>query len=251
MPLHDHFRAPVRGLAPWTSLHIIWSTALVDQLNQTLPAGYLPLPHVYLGAQAQVDIGTWERAGEAEAAAEGDGAVATAVWAPPQPPLVAPVDLAGVDAVEVRVLMEGDLRLVAAIELVSPANKDRTVNRRAFAAKVAGYLQQQVGVVVVDVVTERQTSLHEELMRLLDLGEPVVTAFTAELYAVAYRAVPVEDGPRLEMWPAGFAVGSALPRLPLWIAAGLAVPLDLEASYRAACERFRLLEDEGNGRDKP
>jgi hypothetical protein len=47
-------------------------------------------------------------------------------------------------------------RLVAAIEIVSPSNKDRPESRRAFVAKVAARLQRDVSVSLVDVVTIRQ-----------------------------------------------------------------------------------------------
>ena len=45
--------------------------------------------------------------------------------------------------------------LLAAIEIVSPANKDRPENRRAFAAKCAALLRQGVAVSILDVVTAR------------------------------------------------------------------------------------------------
>ncbi|MFO0926750.1 MAG: hypothetical protein U0736_06870 [Gemmataceae bacterium] len=41
-------------------------------------------------------------------------------------------------------------------------------------------------------------------------------------------------------WPAALAVSAALPTLPLWIDADRAVPLDLEASYQAACTDLRV-----------
>ena len=50
---------------------------------------------------------------------------------------------------------DGDPRLTAAIELVSPRNKDRVQARQAFAVKCVGYLQQDSSVVVVDTVTTR------------------------------------------------------------------------------------------------
>src|SRR5205085_725706 len=58
------------------------------------------------------------------------------------------------DDIEVQVFATtAGATLVAAIELVSPGNKDREEARRAFAAKCAGYLTRGVGLVVVDVVT--------------------------------------------------------------------------------------------------
>ena len=72
------------------------------------------------------------------------------------------------DEIEVQVIQRsGGPTLVAAIELVSPRNKDRIEARRAFAAKRAGYLQLGIGLLIVDVVTERRANLHDELIQLL------------------------------------------------------------------------------------
>ena len=61
---------------------------------------------------------------------------------------------------EIRVYQDlGGAELRAAIELVSPANKDRAGSRRTFAAKCAGYLQHGIGVVIVDIVTARAANL--------------------------------------------------------------------------------------------
>ena len=70
------------------------------------------------------------------------------------------------DDFEVRVFSSrGGNRLVAAIELISPGNKDRAEERRAFAAKCAAYLQQGVSLVIVDVITERRANLHNDIIR--------------------------------------------------------------------------------------
>lgn len=65
-------------------------------------------------------------------------------------------------------------------------------------------------------------------------AEPGVAA--GALAATSYRAV----AGGLQLWPAALEVGRPLPTLPLWIAADLAVPLDLEASHAAACDDLRV-----------
>ena len=146
------------------------------------------------------------------------------------------MDFSDLESIEVKVFEDdGGGRLVAAVELVSPANKDRPAHRTDFAAKCAAYLQQEVSVLVVDIVTERRTNLHRPLMDLLQLGEPAAAAVTSDLYAVAYRVVRAGERTQLEGWPAALAVGESLPRMPLWLRDDLAIPLDLEASYRQAC----------------
>jgi hypothetical protein len=214
----------------------------MGRLNQqTLPAGYRAIPNIHLGSQVQVDVATLHR-DEEELQVASNGAVATAVWAPPKPALVVAADLADLDTIEIEIRSDEEgYRIVAAIELVSPANKDRPSHRQAFAAKCAAYLQQDVSVVVVDVVTERRENLHEELMDLLDLGEEAKATGAAPLYAVAYRAIGRDEGsPRLEIWPHALKLGESLPVLPLWLAHDLAVPLDLEASYQATCDSLRI-----------
>jgi hypothetical protein len=236
MPLLDHSRPPLRNRPQYKSLNAQWGATLVSGLNQGgLPPGYRAFAEVTVGIGLEADVATFEGTQE-DSAGNGDGAVATTVWAPPQPPIVVPVDFSDLETIEVKVLDDdGAGRLVAAVELVSPANKDRPSRRSDFAAKCAAYLQQEVSVLVVDIVTERQTNLHRPLMELLHLGEPALSAITSNLYAVAYRVVKAGQRTQLEAWPAALVVGEALPTMPLWLRDDLAIPIDLEASYRQAC----------------
>src|SRR5262249_57428531 len=96
--------------------------------------------------------------------AEKEGGVATAAWAPPPPTLSVAVDFHRLDVFEVQVHREGGLEMVAAIELVSPRNKDRPAARRHFAAKCAAYLQAGGSGIVVDVVTGRDENLYDAVL---------------------------------------------------------------------------------------
>ena len=156
------------------------------------------------------------------------------------PATAAAVELPPVDGVEVRVFAdEGDPRLTAAVELLSPRNKDRPQARQAFAVKCVGYLQQGSSVVVVDTVTTRRADLNAAILSLLGVGAGAATP--PALSAVSYRAVGREEETQeLQLWPAPLALGQPLPTLPLWIAADYAVPLDLGASYEAACADLRI-----------
>jgi hypothetical protein len=245
MPLRDHFHRPARGPWPWTSVHSTWATCIVQALNQTLlPQSHFAIPTLHLSAEAQVDVATVEKEDQVAIPQDGNGAVATAVWAPPLPPVTILTNLADLDVIEIEVRnREEGFSLVAAIELVSPANKDRSSHRNAFTAKCAAYLQQGIGLVIVDIVTDRRSNLHAGLMELLELDEDPRSLFTSDLYAVAYRAVGSNDAggpPRLEMWPNGLQVGANLPVVPLWITSDRAIPLDLEATYTATCQSLRM-----------
>ena len=158
---------------------------------------------------------------------------------PTAPRLAVAVDWPTADDVRVEVFVDdGDPRLAAAVELVSPRNKDRIRSREAFAARCAGYLRRGCGLVVVDAVTTRRADLQSDL--LAALGTDAEPSVSVALAAVSYRAIGRDERAQLQAWPASLEVGQPLPTLPLWLAADLAVPLDLEASHAAACVDLRI-----------
>src|SRR5205823_1875740 len=163
MPLQDHFRPPLFPRRHWESFHVNWAGAMADALNEDLlPEGYFAEEHAHAGARIEIDVATFSE----EPVAESNGGVATKTYAPPKPTLSIPA--AFPDEFQVRVYeSEGGSRLVAGVELISPANKDRKSHRRAFAAKCAGYLAQGIAVIVIDVVTSRRANLHTEIMKHL------------------------------------------------------------------------------------
>ena len=130
-------------------------------------------------------------------------------------------------------------RLVAAIETVSPASKDRPENRRAIITKCAGLLQEQVSVTIVDLVTTRQFNLFGELMEQVG---PTWPDFEREdtIYAVECRFIFREDRGQLETWEEPLRIDQPLPTLPLWLAADFSIPLNLEESYEETCRVLRL-----------
>src|SRR4029077_4686433 len=101
-----------------------------------------------------------------------------ASWTPPAPTMTAPMALNS-DVVEIAIYnREAGPVLIGAIELVSPANKDRPATRDAFVSKCASYLQQAIGLIVVDLVTNRRADLHAELLK----RATGVTATRSELW---------------------------------------------------------------------
>lgn len=82
------------------------------------------------------------------------------VWAPPLPTFEAATDLLDQDEFAVLVYdQRRQRRLVAAVKLVPPANKDRPENRQLFVAKCARLLQKRVRIAIVDLVTTRHFNL--------------------------------------------------------------------------------------------
>jgi hypothetical protein len=216
MPLLDHFHPPLFPRRSWESFCGGWGCQLAGQLNM------LPMPNSFLAEPSIHNAFTVVKT--------------TEVWTPPQPPLVVPVDFSGLETFEVRIYDQERARtLVAAVELVSPGNKDRPESRRAFLDKCAAYLREGISVVIVDIVTSRQHNFHSALMELFHGDEAAMRAITTDLYAVSYRVHLVGQRTQLEAWPAALALGAPLPTMPLWLTESLCVPLDLEAGYKAAC----------------
>jgi hypothetical protein len=200
-------------------------------------------PRVHLGPYFEIDVSGFEgTARRAASAASGNGGgVATAAWTATQP--LFDVEADWPDQYEYEVLVfdqERERRLVAAVELVSPANKDRPESRRAFVTKCAALLRQGVALAVVDLVTIRQFNLYAELLEWIGRRDPALEVEPPPTYAAALRFQRPEGHTRLQTWPYPLAVGQSLPTLPLWLAPELAVPLELEASYEDTCRALRI-----------
>jgi hypothetical protein len=201
MPRRDHFRPPLKTSASWEGFYGGWPMVIVQYLGKILPDQFVAEPRVHLGSQIEPDC----------------------------------------DEYEVRVYdMERDRRLVAAVEIVSPANKDRPEHRRLFVAKCAALLQQQVSVVIVDLVTIQDFNLYGDLLEMLDHRDPALSTPPPSLYAVACRHLESHNKRLLETWYQPLELSQPLPRLPLWLTDSLAVPLDLEETYEQTCRDLRL-----------
>jgi hypothetical protein len=242
MPLLDHFHPPIKNQFPWDSFHSNWATRLADALNERLPSEFIAAEVTHAAGGLEIDVATFERA-SGRPAVEPNGppaaTVAAPTWAPPAPARTMPAVFP--DNFEVRVFSTtGGLTLVAAIELISPGNKDRAEERRAFAAKCASYLYQGVALILIDVVTNRRANLHNETMRLMNAAPECDLPADVDLYAVAYRPVRRQERAEIDLWTAPVAVGAPLPTLPLRLTGDLFVPVEFEPAYQEACRRRRL-----------
>jgi hypothetical protein len=220
----------------------MWPAVIVQQLRKRLPHGYVAAPTVHLGSQIEVDVATFENDDAARLQnPEGAGGVATALWAPPEPTVAVETEVPDYDEYAVRVYdAERGRQLVAAVELVSPGNKDRPEKRNAFVGKCAALLQKGVAVSIVDVVAERKCNLYAELLQFLGQADPTLGDPVPHLYAVSCRWRAQNKRLMLQTWSYPLAVGEPLPTLPLWLTGTFAVPLDLEQSYEQACNDLWL-----------
>ncbi len=232
MPLHDW--ATLNG---WDGVHQIWLVELLYALRAELPSAY----RAYIGTTPTFAIG-----------APGDGGrpdVGVLDW-PPAPVPGTPAALAGdlepddelavaTLSADTALLVERGGRLVSAIELVSPRNKDRASAQAAYAATYAGYLLRGVHLLLVDAHRRPAGfSFPDAIAAGLSFAQPPLPPSCAACYRVG--EVAPGGGRFLAVWRRPLAVGEVLPAMRLPLAAGESVAVDLEGSYSRAAEAAYL-----------
>lgn len=132
MSLQDHFHPPLSVRRHWHAFHNAWATYIASDLNQQLPEGYFAEPNVQFGIE--IDVATFEESAQEQGIVQLRGNSYLA-WTPPAPIQTVPFQPTS-EPVEISIFSsEAGPTLAGAIELVSPANKDRSEHRRAFVAK--------------------------------------------------------------------------------------------------------------------
>ncbi len=247
MALLDHFHPPLSIRRHWHSFHNAWATYIASELNSKLPEGYFAEQNVQFGIE--IDIAAFEETPLFGKPPNRNGiapVLATAGWAAPAPSQTLPFQPT-TDTAEIRIFSsEAGPTLVSAIELVSPANKacpelderNWRTHRDTFVSKCETYLRQGVGLVILDIVTNRRANLHNELLTRL-IG-PDTPHLNASLYAVAYRPVERNEQPTVEIWPEKLVLGESLPTIPLWLRGSLSLPLELNTTYERTCREQRI-----------
>jgi hypothetical protein len=234
MPLHDW--TDERG---WDSVHPVWLTYLLEYVQERLPEGYkaflggVPSLTVDSGhGKPDLSVRQWGPESAAETAVSGTGIV--------EPDLEASVAFQLAPQRAIHVDLHG--KLVAALELVSPRNKDRADAKEAYSNRYLGYIRLGVHLLLVDVLPRPKGFSFSDVitsglgMELAPLPPP---------FAAAYRVgevVPVgEDmGTLVGLWRRPLQVGQPLPMLPLPLSVHQAVPIDLEETYQRAAKRAYL-----------
>jgi hypothetical protein len=227
MPLHDW--TDDRG---WSSLHLVWQAQLLDWVQARLPAGYRAylgsVPALTIDAPGRPDLGVHDWPGEPASAPAGGAALE------PDAEAVAVFDLDPQTAVHV----DRGGQLVAAVELVSPRNKDRPDARERYLGRYLGYVRRGVHLMLVDVLPRPAGfSFADAIHAALGFPQPPCPA----PFAVGYRVgEPVPDGTLLAVWRRPLRAGDPLPTLPLPLTVRDSVPIDLEQTYAAAARRVYL-----------
>lgn len=236
MPLRDHFRPPVADFASWEELHGAWPSTIAYRLNTLLPPEYRSGVKIHLGSAVEIDGAAFESTGGSGNRGSSDSALDGKAASPT---VLLDSDELTPPEYEVQVYDQRHTRrLVAAVEIVSPRNKDRAEARGAFVSKCHAFLQQEVCVVIVDPVTDRSANLYAELAERIG-AKPPATA-DRSIYAVSCRARSSRRRHQVEAWEHALEVGASLPTLPLWISESQYVPLELERTYEETCKGLRI-----------
>ena len=224
MPLHDWSRQ-----TGWEGVHHIWVTELLRYVKPQLPEGYRAYignaPTLAIGAPAgKPDVGVVRSKPSAMSLLNANSAAVDA------PDVEVPV---GTLEPATALLVEREGRLVAEIELVSPRNKDRRVARDTYTSRYCGYLADGIHLLLVDVHPRpREFSFADAIATEFGVDQPALAA----PHAVAFRVgEPAATGGHfLAIWRRPMAAGDELPSIPLPLTLHVSVPVDLEATYRAA-----------------
>jgi hypothetical protein len=243
MPLLDHFRPPVSKRSSWEGFHGGWPMQIVEELAPRLPDRFVAEPRVHLGSFYEIDVSAFEHEAERSSIdfpAVAGGGAATSGEASPEPTLTIDAEFPEQYAYEVLIYdLERERRLVAAIEIVSPGNKDRPESRQLFVAKCFNLLRQDVCVSIIDLITIRQFNLYADLLTLLGHSDAAPDPPSA-IYAVTCRTRNGGGRKKLDSWYRPLAVGQPLGSLLVWLSESRSVSLDLEASYEETCRILRI-----------
>ncbi len=234
MPLHDW--STVEG---WSGVHTAWLVEISRAIRPQLPQGY----RAYIGTSPMVaiddppgepDVTVRHANGHAPAAPNGPRAAAEVdSFHPDREVLVATI-------VGNRVVyVEKEGRLVAAVELISPGNKDRPSRRVECTNRFLGYLMNGVHLMLIDLhPSPRAFSFADELASRLGIAdEPALLP----AFATSYRVGEADrrDGSYLALRRQHVNPGEALPMFPLALTEQLTVSVDLESTYmRAAADAY-------------
>jgi hypothetical protein len=227
MPLHDW-----NDLPGWDGVHNIWIVELLRCIKPHLPEGF----RAYIGSTPALAIGAPLEKPD----------VAVRHWLPEPPP--APPEPASQTAAfpepdtetatltldpQTAVYVALHNRLVAAVELVFPRNKDRPSARTHYLARYLGYLHEGANLLLVDVHRRPVGfSFADALAAEMQIQQPSLPP----PMAVGYRVGgPAASGGRLiGIWRKPLVVGQELPKMLLPLSTTQTIEVDLETTYRAA-----------------
>jgi hypothetical protein len=223
----------------WEGVRLLWMTELLRDIKSNLPSGY----RAYLGTGPVVAVGAPSARPDLSVRAQPSTATESIgqpgsenSWAEMKPDVEVTVALLELDP---ALFIEKDGRLIAAIELISPRNKDRLLARTTYALRYAGYLLEGVHLLLVDV-HDRPVgfSFADQIALQFEISnQPALPTPMAASYRVGEPAAA--GGRLLAIWRYPLVIGAALPAVILPLTVERSVLVDLQPTYvRAAADAY-------------
>lgn len=230
MPVHD-WTGVEAGM--FHAFHTAWVTHLSEALNAgLLPEGYYALPEQHLG-RSIADVLTLHAAPPVGSPPVGPGGLAVADAPPRVSRKLVALATPRTRRRSLAIRHVSGHRVVALVEIVSPANKDRRQHVDDLAAKASSALALGVHVLLVDLFPPGPydpQGMHGAIWQQVDPdarsdGQPADAPLTLAAYAA---------GPEVEAYLQHVSVGDVLPDMPLFLHPERYVYAPLEATYQAA-----------------
>jgi hypothetical protein len=229
MPAHDWRRADA---GTFHAFHTAWITHLSETLNSgLLPAGYYALPEQH-GGQLIADVLTLHTPSTGTPSTSvGEGGVILADAPPRVRRKLSPAPSARGSRRTLTIRHTSGHRIIALVEIVSPANKDRLSHVSEFADKVESALWHRIHVLLVDLFPPGAADprgVHGAIWERFD-DVPYTLPTNEPLTLASYLA-----GPTPEAYLEHLAVGSPLADMPLFLSSDRYINVPLESTYLSA-----------------
>ena len=229
------------GVHDWTKVdagvfhdfHTVWIGNIRTALNGRLPEGYYALAEQHAG-ETIADILTLHTAPEGHVPEMvGGGGVALAE-APPRTRARRSVQpTVGSLRRTLSIRHVSGHRLVAMLEIVSPANKDRPRHVTEFATKAAEALHAGIHLLVLDLFPPTANDpggMHTAIRQRLDDQETIDAPPPGEPLTLASYVA----GERIEIFLEYMAIGASVPQMPLFLQSDRYINVPLAETYDAA-----------------
>jgi hypothetical protein len=233
MPVHDWTRVEA-GI--FHAFHVAWVPEIQKALNDgLLPEGYYALAEQHAG-RAIADVLTLHASPSAaqplpSLPVSGGTAVKEAPPRVRRRQKVEPTAVGRRRTLAIRHV--SGHRLVALVEILSPANKDRACHVEQFAEKAVSALELGVHLLLVDLFPPGPydpQGMHSIIQQQLEESDEAYDLPADQPLTLASYAADVG----VDIYLEHLAIGAVLPEMPLFLQPDRYVDVPLEATYQAA-----------------
>ncbi|MBI2149758.1 MAG: DUF4058 family protein [Acidobacteria bacterium] len=241
MPVHD-WRLVETGT--FRDFHTAWITHLKEALNEgLLPEGYYALSEQHAGAFIGDVLALHQPETTPAAIGKSAGGLALAEAPPKVRKVVGVGESYRMLRKSIAVRHVSGHRLVALIEIVSKANKDRPETVAEFVDKAEAALTQDINLLLVDLFPPGKhdpNGMHGAIWKRFSGAEPDRIPVSEPVALASYHAADRRPYAYLEF----AAFGKALPEMPVFLLDSRYVNVPLESTYRRAFKGLPAISKE-------